>query len=273
MWGQGSILKEQLSFHAVFIFEQLAAGPGLLRGLKRQPYGVFGLVVYPNSDPSDSGNNSTKFIACTGPSTGRCARSPVICTSGAEPSPNTSLRRRRPLLPVARSKLIFKPTIAEFLEQDAHCRATVIAQRLRRSASAVAEHPEEYLPGCAPAAAKRAYVRMERDWRTLRVDWGHFDALPIRGLREKLYAFCLWNCHSRSCIWSSPTARASRLLFLYIMHFRFMGGIARTLFDNLATGADMTATWCVSYPVSGLRSRYGFLPALVMCERRGKKEK
>jgi len=42
-----------------------------------------------------------KFIDCTGPSTGRCAKSPVICTSGAEPSPNISSHRRRPPLPVS----------------------------------------------------------------------------------------------------------------------------------------------------------------------------
>jgi hypothetical protein len=68
-----------------------------------------------------------------GPSTGRCARSPVISTWHAETisqylvTPARSAARRQSASKLAR----FKATIAELLEQDAKASATVIAQRLR----------------------------------------------------------------------------------------------------------------------------------------------
>ena len=81
----------------------------------------------------------------------------------------------------------FKPAIAEFLEQDAHAPATVIAQRLRQLGfSGGLSILKEYLHRVrAQASAKRAYVRMEPGpGERFEVDWGHFDALFYRGMHE-----------------------------------------------------------------------------------------
>ena len=77
----------------------------------------------------------------------------------------------------------FKPTIAEFLEQDPHARATVIAQRLRPLGfSGGLSILKEYLHGVrAQANAPRAYVRMEPGpGERFEVDWGERRDKPVR---------------------------------------------------------------------------------------------
>jgi transposase len=134
----------------------------------------------------------------------------------------------------------FKPTIAEFLEQDPHVRATVIAQRLRPLGfSGGLSILKEYLHGVrAQANAPRAYVRMEPGpGERFEVDWGHFDTLSYQGHARKLYAFCLVECHSRKLYLEFTHSQSFETFVRCHIHaFRFMGGIARELwFDNLAT--------------------------------------
>src|SRR5437879_12816702 len=93
----------------------------------------------------------------------------------------------------------FKPTIAEFLEQDPHARATVIAQRLRPLGfSGGLSILKEYLQGVrAQASAPRAYVRMEPGpGERFEVDWGHFHPPFYHGHAPNLYAITLAHCHS-----------------------------------------------------------------------------
>src|SRR5882672_12183936 len=81
----------------------------------------------------------------------------------------------------------FKPTIAEFLEQDPQAPATVIAQRLRPLGfSGGLSILKEYLHRVrAQASAKRAYVRMEPGpGERFEVDWDTSTRFSIRGMHE-----------------------------------------------------------------------------------------
>jgi len=161
----------------------------------------------------------------------------------------------------------FKPTIAEFLEQDAHARATVIAQRLRPLGfSGGLSILKEYLHGVRlQASAKRAYVRMEPGpGERFEVDWGHFDALSYQGHARKLYAFCLVECHSRKLYLEFTLSQSFETFVRCHIHaFRFMGGIARELwFDNLATAvAEHDGNLVRFHPrFLAFAREYGFLP-------------
>jgi len=81
----------------------------------------------------------------------------------------------------------FKPTIAEFLEQDAHARATVIAQRLRplgfsgglsilKAASAlrrtgIFQNPNRSRQANTTACRERSTVRTNCTWSSSRSRW------------------------------------------------------------------------------------------------------
>jgi hypothetical protein len=161
--------------------------------------------------------------------------------------------------------------VAEFLEQDPHARATVIAQRLRPPLgfSGGLSILKEYLHGVrAQANAPRAYVLMEPGpGERFEVDWGHFDTLSYRGHARKLYAFCLVECHSRKLY----------LEFTHSESFETIHGWHRTRADGSIISRpplpNMTASWCVSIRVfwpslANIASSLG----LVTGVRRGKKE-
>jgi transposase len=161
----------------------------------------------------------------------------------------------------------FKSTIAEFLEQDPHVRATVIAQRLRPLGfSGGLSILKDYLHGVrAQASAPRAYVRMEPGpGERFEVDWGHFDALSYQGHARKLYAFCLVECHSRKLYLEFAHSQSFETFVRCHIHaFRFMGGIARELwFDNLATAvAEHDGNLVRFHPrFLAFAREYGFFP-------------
>lgn len=186
-------------------------------------------------------NKSTRFITCTGPSTGRCARSPVISIWHAEPSPSTWSRRSAAARRKRASKLDpFKATIAELLEQDAKASALVIAQRLRPLGfTGGMSILKDYLHTArTQTSAQRAYVRMEpAPGERFEIDWGHFGALLYQGQARKLYAFCLVECHSRKLfVEFSHSQTFETFVRCHIHAFQSLGGIARELwYDNLAT--------------------------------------
>src|ERR1019366_793628 len=111
----------------------------------------------------------------------------------------------------------YKAAIAELLEKDPSASAAVIGQRLRPlgyngGGSILRHYVHEVRPQLKP---QRAFVRMEpKPGERFEADWGHFEWLDYQGDQRKLYAFALVDGHSRCSNWSSPTAKASRPLFV-----------------------------------------------------------
>jgi len=179
--------KNNLASTQVFIFEHLAAGPQPLRVLeKNNPMAFLGACPYTQTQThAERGTNQRN----SSPALGRALASAQDRPSSAHRAQNYRQISRRAgadrRSPSAASKLDpFKPAIAEFLEQDAHAPATVIAQRLRQLGfSGGLSILKEYLHRVrAQASAKRAYVRMEPGpGERFEVDWGHFDALFYQG--------------------------------------------------------------------------------------------
>jgi transposase len=161
----------------------------------------------------------------------------------------------------------FKPVIAEFLAQDPHANAPVIAQRLRPLGfSGGLSILKEYLHSVRVRdSAKRAYVRMEPGpGERFEIDWGHFAALSYQGHARKLYAFCLVECHSRKLYLEFTHSQSFEAFVRCHIHtFQFMGGVARELwFDNLATAvAEHDGNLVRFHPrFLAFAREYGFIP-------------
>jgi len=154
----------------------------------------------------------------------------------------------------------FKATIAELLEQDAKASAMEIAQRLRPLGfTGGLSILKDYLHAVrTESAAKRAYVRMEPGpGERFEIDWGHFGALLYQGHATRVTRASsmpsVWsNVTAASCLWSSRTARASRLSYVVISTLSsFWAGShpnSGTTISQLPL-PNTTATWC------------GFIPA------------
>lgn len=134
----------------------------------------------------------------------------------------------------------YKPTIAEWLQQDPSVHAPVIAQRLRPlgydgSLTIIKNHLRAMR---YDLAARRAYLRVEPSpGERFDVDWGHFGALAYNGATRKLYAFCLVESHSRKMYLEFTHSQSFETFVRCHLHaFGVFGGVAREIFyDNLAT--------------------------------------
>jgi transposase len=150
------------------------------------------------------------------------------------PAPSPSHRDRT-------SKLdVFKPAIAELLQQDPKAPAQVLFQRLQTIGyDGGITILKDYLQAVRKNdVLRRAYVRMEPSpGERFDIDWGHFGALSYNGTPRKLYAFCLVECHSRKMYLEFTHSQSFETFVRYHMHaFQILGGCARELwFDNLAT--------------------------------------
>jgi len=200
----------------------------------------WGLPVYPNSDPCWRGTNQRN----SSPALGRAlasAQIAVICTSGAELSPKYLAAPAQTAAPRQRASKLdpFKPAIAEFLEQDAHAPATVIAQRLRQLGfSGGLSILKEYLHRVrAQASAKRAYVRMEPGpGERFEVDWDTSTRFSTGACTKTLRLLSSGMSQPQAVSGVHPQPELRDFCSLSSHAFRFMGGIARELwFDNLAT--------------------------------------
>jgi transposase len=148
------------------------------------------------------------------------------------PSP---VRRPRP------SKLdLFKPLIADLLNEDPRAPGTVILQRLQ-AAGYSGGHTilRDYLQHVRVSrSAPRAFVRMEPSpGERFEIDWGHFGSLDYQGDQRKLYAFGLIEAHSRM-LYVEFTHRQSFETFVRCHQHAFeaLGGVARECwYDNLLT--------------------------------------
>jgi transposase len=113
----------------------------------------------------------------------------------------------------------FKSTIAELLQQDAKASAMVIAQRLRPLGfNGGLSILKDYVHAVrTETATQRAYVRMEPGpGERFEIDWGHFGALLYQGTRASFMPSASSNVTAANCLWSSRTARASRLSYVVI---------------------------------------------------------
>jgi len=150
------------------------------------------------------------------------------------PAPPPSRRDRT-------SKLdVFKPAIAELLQQDPKAPAQVLFQRLQTLGyDGGITILKDYLQAVRKdAVLRRAYVRMEPSpGERFDIDWGHFGVLSYNGTPRKLYAFCLVECHSRKMYLEFTHSQSFETFVRCHMHaFQILGGCARELwFDNLAT--------------------------------------
>src|ERR1017187_8604771 len=150
------------------------------------------------------------------------------------PAPPPSRRDRT-------SKLdVFKPAIAELLQQDPKAPAQVLLQRLQTLGyDGGITILKDYLQAVRKdAVLRRAYVRMEPSpGERFDIDWGHFGALLYNGTPSKLYAFCLVECHSRKMYLEFTHSQSFETFVRCHMHaFQTLGGCARELwFDNIAT--------------------------------------
>jgi transposase len=150
------------------------------------------------------------------------------------PAPPPSRRDRT-------SKLdVFKPAIAELLQQDSKAPAQVMFQRLQTLGyDGGITILKDYLQAVRKNdVQRRAYVRMEPSpGERFDIDWGHFGALSYNGTPRKLYAFCLVECHSRKMYLEFTHSQSFGTFVRCHMHaFQTLGGCARELwFDNLAT--------------------------------------
>ena len=150
------------------------------------------------------------------------------------PAPPPSRRDRT-------SKLdVFKPAIAELLQQDPKAPAQVLFQRLQALGyDGGITILKDYLQAVRKdAVLRRAYVRMEPSpGERFDIDWGHFGTLSYNGTPRKLYAFCLVECHSRKMYLEFTHSQSFETFVRCHMHaFQILGGCARELwFDNLAT--------------------------------------
>jgi transposase len=140
----------------------------------------------------------------------------------------------------ARMLDLFKPLIAELLDQDPDAPGTVILQRLQ--AAGYSGHYtilREYLHHRrASRTPPRAFVRMEpAPGDRFEIDWGHFGSLDYQGDKRKLYAFCLVECHSRMLYVEFTHSQAFETFMRCHQHaFQAMGGVARECwYDNLLT--------------------------------------
>jgi transposase len=150
------------------------------------------------------------------------------------PAPPPSRRDRT-------SKLdVFKPAIAELLQQDPKAPEQVLFQRLQTIGyDGGITILKDYLQAVRKNdVLRRAYVRMEPSpGERFDIDWGHFGALSYNGTPRKLYAFCLVECHSRKMYLEFTHSQSFETFVRCHMHaFQTLGGCARELwFDNLAT--------------------------------------
>lgn len=150
------------------------------------------------------------------------------------PAPPPAQRSRASLLD------LFKPLIAELLDQDPLTPGAVILQRLRQAGYAgghtiLREHLQRVRP---PRSAPRAFVRMEpAPGERFEIDWGHFGTLNYQGDLRKLYAFCLIEAHSRRLYVEFTHSQNFETFLRCHQHaFEMMGGVAReSWYDNLLT--------------------------------------
>jgi len=113
----------------------------------------------------------------------------------------------------------FKATIAELLEQDAEASAMVIVQRLRPLGfTGGLSILKDYLHALrAQTAARRAYVRMEPGpGERFEIDWVISVPFSIRVTPASSMPSVWWNVTAANCLWSSRTARVSRLSYVVI---------------------------------------------------------
>jgi transposase len=173
--------------------------------------------------------------------------------------------------PVARpraSKLdLFKPLIADFLQQDPLVSSAVIGQRLKPLGYAGGRSIlQEFVRQNRPQApAQRAYVRMEPNaGERFEVDWGHFDALDYSGDKRKLYAFALVECHSRMQYLEFTHSQGFETFVRCHIHaFHALGGCSREIwYDNLATAVAEHDGRLVRFQPRFLAfaKEYGFFP-------------
>jgi transposase len=177
------------------------------------------------------------------------------------PSPAVKRRERA-------SKLDpFKGVIAEFLQQDPHANAPVIAQRLQPlgydgGITIIKDYLRQLRKNLI---ARRAYVRMEpAAGERFDVDWGHFGALVYNGATRKLYAFCLVECHSRKMFLEFTHSQTFETFVRCHIHaFEAMTGVARELwFDNLASAVAEHEGNLIRFNPRflGFAREYGFIP-------------
>src|SRR5271170_5942000 len=131
----------------------------------------------------------------------------------ATPAPAAASRERS-------SKLDpYKPAIAELLQQDSSAAAVVIAQRLQTLGyTGGITILKDYLHAVRKStAARRAYVRMEPGpGERFDIDWGTSVLFSTRVTRASSMPSVWSNVTAANCLWSSRTARASRLSYVVI---------------------------------------------------------